>query len=277
MSDGAELRPRGPLAQALGRARHRPRFVVAVALLLFFLAMAVAPAAFTDVDPRDCDLARSLAGPTPGHWFGHDLQGCDVYARIVHGTSASLTVGIVTIVAAMGLSLLAGTVAGYYGGALDTVITRLADVMFGVPAVLGSLLILNSVNPEHPIPVLREPGVGAVSFVLALFSWPGLMRVVRATVLGEREKEYVLAARALGASDRRVIVRHLMPNAMPPLIVLAGIAVGFVILADAGLSFLGIGLRPPDISWGLMIDGQLRLDRPVRGIGSGLGTAQVAK
>ncbi|MFC0623305.1 ABC transporter permease [Kribbella deserti] len=231
--------------------RHDKIFVIAALVVLVFVTMAAFPRLFTSADPRQCDLSRSLGRPSADHWFGFDLLGCDYYAQVIHGARASITIGIVVTISALVIAILLGSLAGYYGGILDALIARFTDIIFGLPFILGAIVILT---------VFETRGLPQVSFVLAVLGWTTMTRLVRSSVLSARDNDYVVAARALGAGDLRLLWRHILPNALAPVIVYATIYVGIVIAAEATLSFLGVGLQLPAISWGLMIsDAQYRI------------------
>jgi oligopeptide transport system permease protein len=182
--------------------------------------------------------------PSAEHWFGTDLLGCDYYARVLYGTRVSIAIGIIVTTVATVVALIFGSIAGYYGGLVDTLIARATDVVFAIPLILGGILILSLVG---------QRGIMQVSAVLILLGWPTMLRLARSSVLAVKENDYVDAARALGASSFRIIRRHILPNALAPVIVYATITVGTIIAAEAALSFLGVGLQLPAISWGLMI------------------------
>ncbi|HZQ79000.1 MAG TPA: ABC transporter permease [Acidimicrobiia bacterium] len=239
-------REAGLWADAWRQLRRNPLFVVPAAVIAVFTVMAVAPGLFTRTDPRACDLSRSLLRPSARHWFGYDLQGCDYYARVIHGARVSMTIGIATVAGTALVAGVLGTLAGFYGGLVDTVIARVTDVWFALPTFLGAVVVLS---------VLGGNGLWQLTLVLVLFGWPTMTRLMRSAVLAVRDMEYVTAARALGASDVRLMVRHVLPNALAPVIVYGAIRVGIVIAAEATLSFLGLGLQLPAISWGLMIAG----------------------
>ena len=231
--------------------RHDKIFVAAAVIVLLFVTMAAFPGLFTNTDPRSCDLSRSLGEPSAQHWFGFDLLGCDYYARVVYGARASITIGISVTVAALTIAVILGSLGGYFGGILDAVIARFTDIVFGLPFILGAIVILT---------VFESRGLPQVSFVLAVLGWTTMTRLVRSSVLSARDNDYVVAAKALGAGDLRILWRHILPNALAPVIVYATIYVGIVIAAEATLSFLGVGLQLPAISWGLMIsDAQFRI------------------
>ena len=233
-------------ADAWRELRRNPLFLVASGLILLFGAMAVAPQLFTDADPRNCNLSRSLERPSAEHWFGFDLQGCDYYAKVIHGARVSMTIGIATVAGTAFVAVVLGTLAGFYGGFVDTLIARVTDIWFALPTFLGAVVMLS---------VLGGKGLPQLTFVLVIFGWPTMTRLMRSAVLTVRDLEYVTAARALGAGDLRLMWRHILPNALAPVIVYGAIRVGIVIAAEATLSFLGLGLQLPAISWGLMIAG----------------------
>jgi oligopeptide transport system permease protein len=242
----APVRDAGLWSDAWRQLRRNPLFLAPAAVIVLFTVMAVAPGLFTRADPRACDLSQSLLRPSGGHWFGYDLQGCDYYAKVIHGARVSMTIGITTVVGTALVAVVLGTLAGFYGGFVDTVIARVTDVWFALPTFLGAVVLLS---------VLGGKGLLQLTFVLVIFGWPTMTRLMRSAVLTVRDMEYVTAARALGAGDLRLMWRHILPNALAPVIVYGAIRVGIVIAAEATLSFLGLGLQLPAISWGLMIAG----------------------
>jgi oligopeptide transport system permease protein len=238
-------------ADAWRELRRDPLFLGSGLVVVMFVVMAAFPRLFTRADPYDCLLSRSVRPPGAEHWFGFDIQGCDYYARVVYGARVSITVGILVTVCAVVVALVLGSLAGYYGGLVDTLIARATDVMFGIPLTLGAIVLLT---------VLPSRGLREVTLVLVVFSWPTMTRLMRSSVLGVRDLDYVRAAKALGAGDLRILARHVLPNAVAPVVVYATIYVGIVIALEATLSFLGVGLELPAISWGLMIsDAQYRV------------------
>ena len=231
-------------SDAWRQLRRRPIFVISAILMLILIVMAIFPGLFTSIDPRACNLSDSLLPVSSEHWFGTDLQGCDYYARTIHGARVSITIGLVVTFFSTVIALIGGSAAGYYGGWTDTIIARLTDIMFVIPFILGGIVIL-SLFPTR--------GVAQVSLVLIVLGWATMLRLVRSSVLSAKSHDYVDAARAMGAKDRRIIIKHILPNSMAPVIVYATITVGVVIAVEAALSFLGVGLQLPAISWGLMI------------------------
>ena len=242
----APPREAGLWSDALRQLRRNPMFVGPAAVIVVFTVMAVAPGLFTRADPRACELTNSLLRPRAGHWFGYDLQGCDYYAKVIHGARVSMTIGITTVAGTALVAVVFGTLAGFYGGIVDSLIARLTDVWFALPTFLGAVVMLS---------VLGGKGLPQLTLVLVVFGWPTMTRLMRSAVLTVRDMEYVTAARALGAGDVRLMWRHILPNALTPVIVYGAIRVGIVIAAEATLSFLGLGLQLPAISWGLMIAG----------------------
>lgn len=240
----ADVRSASLWGDAWRELRGKPVFVLSAILIVVLVLMAAWPRLFTSIDPRQCSLSNSLLRPSAEHWFGTDLQGCDYYARTVHGARISITIGLLVTIFATFVAVVGGSIAGYYGGLPDTIIARITDIWFAVPTILGGIVILT---------LFGERGVLQVSLVLIVLGWPTMLRLARSAVLSVKEEEYVDAARALGASDFRIISRHILPNSMAPVIVYATITVGVIIAAEAALSFLGVGLQLPAISWGLMI------------------------
>jgi oligopeptide transport system permease protein len=242
----APTRDAGLWSDAWRLLRRNPLFLGSAVLIAVFTVMAVFPGLFTRTDPRACNLSNSLGRPSAQHWFGFDLQGCDYYSQVVHGARVSMMIGIVTVGGTAIVSIVFGTLSGFYGGPVDSAIARMTDIWFALPTFLGAVVMLA---------MLGGKGLSQLTLVLVVFGWPTMTRLMRSAVLSVREMEYVTAARALGAGDLRLMWRHILPNAVAPVIVYAAIRVGIVISAEATLSFLGLGLQLPAISWGLMIAG----------------------
>jgi len=208
--------------------RRRPKFVIAAALILFFIVLALFPALFTSADPGYADPYQSLLSPSAVHWFGTDLQGHDIYARTVY-----------VLVFVVGGAL--GALAGFYGGWIDVVVSRLADVFFGIPLLLAAIVLMQ---------VMHHRTVWTVVAILALFGWPQVARIARGAVLAVRGNDYVMAAQALGLTRFGILIRHVVPNALGPVIAVAAISLGMFIVTEATLSYLGVGLPPSVVSWG---------------------------
>ena len=221
--------------------RRRPKFIIAAALIGFVLLVAAFPALFTAADPGYADPNQSLLAPSAAHWFGTDLQGHDIYARTIYGARASITVGLGATLAVLVVGGALGALAGFYGGWLDAVISRVADVFFAIPLLLAAIVLMQ---------VMHHRTVWTVIAILALFGWPQVARIARGGVLTVRGSDYVLAAKALGLSRFGILVRHAVPNAIGPVIAVSTIALGLFIVTEATLSYLGVGLPPSVVSWG---------------------------
>ncbi|MFH8365783.1 ABC transporter permease [Streptomyces sp. NPDC018031] len=223
---------------------RNPIFVISALIILFLVVIAIWPQAIASGDPLKCNLDKAQEGSQPGHPFGYDTQGCDVYTRTVYGARASITVGICATAGAALLGSVLGGLAGFFGGWGDALLSRVADIFFGIPIVLGGLVFLSVVTSGSIWPV--------VGFIV-LLGWPQISRIARGSVVTARQHDYVQAARALGAGNTRMLLRHITPNAVAPVIVVATIALGTYIALEATLSFLGVGLKPPTVSWGIDI------------------------
>jgi len=217
--------------------------VVAALLVVVALAAPLISAYVTGFEPQQQSLLRALRPPGAPNYLGTDELGRDVLTRLVYGARVSLGVAALTVTVALTLGAFLGSLAGYYGGWVDSVIMRSVDALQSIP----SLFILIFVS------VIFNVGPVSLAFVIASLSWTGISRLVRAEVLSLRTRDFVVAARALGASDAALIVRHIMPNVVPVMIVWATLAVGNVILSEATLSYLGLGIQPPTPSWGNML------------------------
>lgn len=221
--------------------RRRPKFIVAALLILFIVVVATFPALFTGADPTYADPSQSLLSASRAHWFGTDLQGHDVYARTVYGARASVTVGLGAALIVFIVGGVLGALAGFYGGWVDAVVSRVTDVFFGLPLLLAAIVLMQ---------VMHHRTVWTVIAILALFGWPQVARIARGAVLSVRANDYVLAAKALGLSPSQILVRHVVPNALGPVIAVATIALGAFIVTEATLSYLGVGLPTSVVSWG---------------------------
>jgi peptide/nickel transport system permease protein len=191
-------------------------------------------------DPSFIDIKEVLMPPSPEHWLGTDPLGRDVLSRIIFGSQVSLKVGFVAVGLATLIGILVGATAGYYGGWVDLVLMRFVDLMLCFPSFFLILAVI----------ALLEPSIWNIMVVIGVTGWMGVARLVRAEFLSLREREFVVAARALGATDVRLILRHLLPNALAPVMVSATLGVAGAILTESALSFLGLGVQPPTPSWG---------------------------
>ena len=232
---------RGVLRRLLG---HRSAMLGGAIVLAFVLVALLAPV-LAPYDPvSDADLAERLQPPSAAHWFGTDHQGRDIFSRVLLGARVSLRVGVLSMLMAAAAGTLWGALAGYYGGWFDLVSGRLVDLMLAFPSILLAIAFAAFLGPS----------LENAMYAVALVSMPQYMRLVRGQVLSLREQDYVAAARALGFSDARIILRHILPNALAPLIVQATLGVGTAVLDAAALSFLGLGAQRPYPEWGLMLN-----------------------
>lgn len=210
-----------------------------VVVLLLFGVSLLAPV-ITPWDPHAIDAYHVLMPPSADHWFGTDELGRDVFTRVIYGARISLKVGFVSVGIAVAIGVVLGLVSGFYGGVIDTVIMRFVDIMLCFPTFFLILAVI----------AFLEPSIWYIMAIIGLTGWMGVARLVRAEVLSLRERDFILAARALGASDARIIFRHILPNALSPVLVSATLGVAGAILTESALSFLGIGVQPPTPSWG---------------------------
>lgn len=231
--------------------RRNPVFIVSAALLAILVLIAAFPGLFTSVDPTRCDLNFSRQGPSAHAWFGYDVQGCDIFARTIHGARASILVGVLTTLAVVVIGGTIGAVAGFAGGWVDATLSRVLEIFFGVPLLLGGVLLLAAFPSDSDTPEWLT--LAKVVLALSVLGWPVVARIMRSTVITVKHTDYVVAARGLGAGVGRILWRHVVPNAVAPVIVYATIALGVFIVAEAILSYLGIGLQPPTVSWGVDI------------------------
>jgi len=234
-----------------GNARHNPLAATGVALIVVFVTFALFAPWIAPQDPASINLPARLGGPSHAHWFGTDELGRDIFSRIVYGSRISMLVGSCVVLTSLALGLVVGSIAGYYGGGIDRFVNIvLMNAFLSFPGILLAIAFV----------AFRGPGIFNLVLALSLGGWVGYARLVRGQVLGAREREFVEAARALGASDLRIIVRHILPNIIQPVIVQAAIGMAGAILAEATMSFLGLGVPPPTASWGAMLnDGRAHL------------------
>jgi peptide/nickel transport system permease protein len=232
-------------SSARRRFQRQPLAAFGVAVLLVFTVAAVFAPRIAPYDPAAIDLTHRLAAPEANHWFGTDELGRDILSRVIFGARISLFVAVSVVACSLALGLLVGGIAGFYGGALDVALN--VFVMNAFMALPGILLAIALV-------AFLGPGMRNLILALSLGGWVGYARLVRAQVLAVREREFVEAARAIGASDLRIFTRHILPNILQPLIVQSAIGMAGAVLAEATLSFLGLGVPPPAASWGNMLN-----------------------
>lgn len=235
-------KPRNLWRDAWTDLRRRPLFWFSVVLALVFVVMAAWPTLFTSVDPRSCDLQYSNQGPASGHPLGYTFQGCDIYSRVVWGAQTSLSVGLLATAIGSIVGLIMGALAGFYGGWLDAVLSRIGDIFFAIPYILAAVVVMTAFSQYRSVPVL--------ALAIGGFAWASTARVVRAEVLRVRQADFIVAAQAVGLSKFRSLMAHVIPNSLAPLLVVSTLALAASIVAEATLSFLGVGLGSETMSWG---------------------------
>lgn len=241
---GPAGKPRSLWSDAWRDLRRNPVFIVSALVICFLVVISLWPSLIASGNPLKCDLAKAQEGSQPGHPFGYDGQGCDVYTRTVYGARKSVTVGVCATLGVALLGSVLGGLAGFFGGFWDSLLSRVTDIFFAIPVVLGGLVLLSVVTSNTVWPVIG---------FMVLLGWPQISRIARGSVITAKQNDYVQAARALGASNSRILLRHIAPNAVAPVIVVATIALGTYIALEATLSYLGVGLKPPTVSWGIDI------------------------
>ncbi|WP_405648197.1 ABC transporter permease [Streptomyces sp. NBC_00019] len=241
---GPAGKPRSLWSDAWRDLRRNPVFIISGLVILFLVVISIWPSLIASGNPLKCDLAKAQEGSQPGHPFGFDGQGCDVYTRTVYGARTSVTVGVCATLGVAILGSVLGGLAGFFAGFSDSILSRITDVFFAIPVVLGGLVLLSVVTSNTVWPVIG---------FMVLLGWPQISRIARGSVITAKQNDYVQAAKALGASSSRQLLRHIAPNAVAPVIVVATIALGTFISLEATLSYLGVGLKPPTVSWGIDI------------------------
>jgi oligopeptide transport system permease protein len=225
-------------------ARRRPIFWISGVLILLIIFVALVPSLFATVNPlkEACQLSFSNGDPTAGHPLGFTKQGCDVYSRIIFGTSTSVSVGFIVILLTTVLGLVFGAFAGFYGGWIDATLSRVGDIFFSIPYILAAVVIMSVLSQYRSI--------WTISLAIGLFAWPSTARVLRAEILRVKQSDYITASEALGVSKIKILLRHVLPNSIAPVIAITTISLAAAIVAEATLSFLGVGLGGNIMSWG---------------------------
>jgi peptide/nickel transport system permease protein len=259
---GGDIAARSPLQLFWRRFRQDRVALVSLAFIVLLVLVAFAAPLVVDIlglpgpntqNPSLTDAFGSPLGPSGAHPFGVDQLGQDVMTRVIYGTRVSLEVGIFGTSIATVIAIVVGTLAGFYRGWVDTLLSRIIDVVLSIPPLLLFVGIAAACSVRGCLKGTIQPGLGVVIFGISLATWPYMARIVRGLVLSLREREFVQASRALGASDARIMFREILPNLAAPVIVYASLQVPLNILYEAALSFLGVGIRPPTASWGQMI------------------------
>lgn len=244
-----ESQPRTLWADAWYDLKRSKMFWLSVFLLFWVALMVLFPGLLADRDKTNslyggCNLSNSLLPPSSEYRFGTDQLGCDVYSMTIFGARPSVSVGVIAAVVTTLVGATVGLIAGYYGGWIDSLLSRIIDIFFALPLVVAGIAVLS---------VVSLPGIWGVTLVLCILAWVSVARMVRGQTIEAKAQDYTTAARALGASNRRIMTRHILPNAISPAIVLAVLALGAFIGIEATFSYLGLGIRPPAFSWGTII------------------------
>jgi peptide/nickel transport system permease protein len=231
--------------------RHPGAMVGAVVLLLMVLSITLAP--LSPYDPEKSDIADKYQAPSLEHPFGTDGLGRDLLTRVLYGGRISMFVGVMVVTITLTIGVPVGAVAGYFGGRIDNILMRIIDAVLALPSLLV-LILLSAILRSTDLPFVENNNVMTISVVMGILSWPTVARLVRAVFLTFREMEYVTAARALGASDLRIMLGEILPNGFGPIIVESTLEIGYAIMEESGLSFLGFGIMPPTPSWGNLLN-----------------------
>ncbi len=218
--------------------------IAGAVILLFLILAAIFAPQLAPYDPLEQKVIEGLSPPSAAHWFGQDKLGRDIFSRMIYGSRISIWVGLATVSISLSIGMAVGAISGYYGGLIDELFMRIVDILMAFPGILLAIAMV----------AVLGPGLNHVILALCLIGWVGYARLVRGQVLFLRELDYVTAARALGATPARIIVFHLIPNLLAPVIVEATFGMAGAILAEASLSFLGLGTQPPTPSWGAMLN-----------------------
>lgn len=238
------------------RLRRNWLAMIGLAIVVIMVLTAIFAPILVQRDPLETDLSHSFEPPSSTYWMGTDILGRDLYSRVVYGTRVSLIVGVIATGIMIILGLILGGLAAFYGGIWDSIIMRFADIFFAFPYVLGAIALITVLGSES------KPGlsfqiifvnVRNIFIAIGILGWPTIARVFRSSILSVKETEYILAARAIGASDLRIMLRHILPNSIQPIIVYGTMTVGAAIITEAALSFLGVGVQPPTPAWGYML------------------------
>ncbi len=221
--------------------------MLGLAIVIIMALIAILAPFISPYDPSYREKAASQQRPNAQHWFGTDILGRDIFSRVLYGARISMLIGVVAVAISLAIGLFLGALSGFFSGISDAVIMRIADIFFAFPYILGAIAIMT----------ILGPGVLNIFIAIGILGWASVARLFRSSILSIKEKEYIEAARALGASNARIIVKHIFPNSFAPLIVYSTMNVGTAIIVEAALSFLGLGVQPPTPSWGKMLSESL--------------------
>lgn len=240
-----KIKKRSQSADVWKRLKKSKAAMAGLILIVMFLCMAIFAPLIADYDTQviKLNIPERLESPSANHWFGTDEYGRDIFYRIVYGTRISLFVGVISVGIALSIGGFLGAIAGYYGGKLDNAIMRVLDVLLAIPAILLAITIVSALGSS----------IMNLMIAVGISNIPGFARVVRASILSVKDQEFIEAARAIGAKDHVIILKHVLPNSMAPIIVYATLKVATAIMATASLSFIGLGVQPPTPEWGSML------------------------
>jgi oligopeptide transport system permease protein len=255
---------RGPWQDAWRRLKKNQMAVLSIGIIGVFLFLAIFATTLAPYPYSKQDLLEIYQGPSSSHWLGTDALGRDMLSRLLYGSRISMSVAIITVLLVLIIGVPLGLISGYYGGVLDMVIMRIVDIGYAFPSLLLIIMLSSFFGAwlpqikSGPLLLLKDGydstgGLVGVIIALAIFGWLSLARLVRGQVLSLKKQEFIEGARGIGASDRRIMFLHLLPNSLAPVIIAAALYVPGFIIAEAGLSFIGLGVKPPTPSWGIMI------------------------
>jgi peptide/nickel transport system permease protein len=232
-----------PFQLAMARFGHNKIAIFGLALMVVIILSSVFAKQITTYDPLKFDSKNRLSAPSGEHWFGTDAMGRDVYTRIMYGGKISLWIGVASVILSLAAGVPLGLISGYYGGAIDTIIMRIMDLILSFPGIIFAIWMV----------AMLGPGINQVILAIAFWNLPEYSRVIRASVLSIKDIDYMQASKALGGNALTVIVKHVLPNVLAPIIVISSLSISGAILSGASLSFLGLGAQPPTPEWGLML------------------------
>ncbi len=250
--DTEKMRAHESMGSMIWRRFRRHPGAMASSTILIVLLLALVLVSFSPYDPEASDISKRLQPPSWDHPFGTDGLGRDLLTRVLHGGRISMTVGFLVVVITLAIGIPVGAVAGYFGGWIDNVLMRITDTALSLPTLMV-LILLSAILREIEFPLLERNNVLTIALVIGLLSWMTVARLVRATFLIVREMEFITAAHCVGASSLRIMARHILPNAVGPIVVESTLETGYAIMEEAGLSFLGFGIMPPTPSWGNLL------------------------
>ena len=239
-------------AKSWGRFRRHPAAIISTAVLVIIF-LSVILVSFSPYDPNESDISSRLQPPSLQHPMGTDPLGRDLLTRVLYGGRISISVALMVVAITLIIGMPIGAAAGYFGGRVDNILMRITDLALTMPTLL-ILILLSTILRDIEIPLLSGNSVITIALVIGFLSWMTVSRLLRAEFLSIREMEYVVAAHGMGATNLRIVTGHILPNAISPIIVQSTLALGFAIMLESGLSFLGFGIQPPTPSWGNLLN-----------------------